>query len=589
MSNHTGVEIAWKNFEVKGPLTKTEKKKRKMSGLPIDDKTIIRNANGIISAGTFTAILGPSGSGKTTLLNFLANRIYYLKGLKVSGEVYINGHSRSDIDFNSIAGYVMQDDVIMETMTVEEVLTFTAKLRLPKETWKEKVDKVINSLELHNCKHSRVGGVLKKGISGGEKKRVSIGIEMLIDPAILFLDEPTTGLDSYNSENLVKNMRNLSKTGITVICTIHQPNSFIYANFENVLLLGGGNTAFHGDAQQAILHFNNLGYPCPKFSNPAEHLLALLSPIDDTFNERMEAFRKSFNSEVTELEEKEISHIFKAKESTVWEELWMLGQRIIKNFVRNRMILLFKIIGNTVFILLTLMAFFDICSGTNATSVMNRAGVIFFILVFLSFMAVNASGAYADEKAMFIREQASKTYKPVSYFFSKLFFEAPFDLTIRVIVIFCIYLGVGLSLANPEQIFIFVGIVILVELCARGWGTFLVISIPDLQAASAAAPFLMIIQLLFAGFFINYDNIPVYLIWLEYMSMFKYSWSAALENEFNTWDQAKCGQAVLCDPIDYFSIIISLGINIVILACLVVAINFLAFLALLNLSRKFRL
>lgn len=357
-----------------------------------------------------------------------------------------------------------------------------------------------------------MGGVLKKGISGGEKKRVSIGIEMLIDPAILFLDEPTTGLDSYNSENLIKNLRCLSEKGITVICTIHQPNSFIYANFQNVLLLGAGIVVFQGDAQNAIKHFENLGYPCAKFSNPAEHLLALLSPIDDTFKDRIDNFKDNYASELPVMEEKELCKVAYAKKSSISEEVWMLGQRSLKNFIRNKMILTFKLISNTFFILLVLMAFYDICSGTDAISVMNRAGVVFFIIVFIGFMAVNAGGAYADEKAMFIREQASKTYTPHSYYLSKFFFEMPIDLIIRTIVVFCLYLGIGLSLEMPEQIFIFVGIALLMDMTARGWGSFLIIAIPDVQAASALAPFLMIIQLLFAGFFINYDNIPVYLI-----------------------------------------------------------------------------
>ncbi|CAG9311395.1 unnamed protein product [Blepharisma stoltei] len=589
MSEISGVDITWQDFSVKGPLSKTEKKRRLKENLPIDDKVIINNVSGTMRAGSFTAIMGPSGCGKTTMLNFLSNRRYYLKGLKVTGDVLVNGNSRKSIDFNSITGYVMQDDVIMESMTVEEVLTFTAKLRLPAEIWKDRIEQVIKDLELHNCRKSEVGGVLKKGISGGEKKRVSIGIEMLTDPAILFLDEPTTGLDSYNSENLVDKLNDLAKKGITVVCTIHQPNSFIYASFDQVLLLAGGYMMFHGDAKDAIKHFGDLGFPCPKFSNPAEHLLGLLSPIDDSYESRMEIFSNAIVPDNEVVEQREVRHALQTKESTFWEELMALGGRILKNLTRNKLIFVFKVVANVIFILLTLMAFYQICDGHSSTSVSDRAGVIFFILVYIAFMAVNSSGAYADEKAMFIREQASKTYRPHAYYLSKLLFEAPVDIIVRVLVIFLVYLGVGLSLDKAEQIFIFVAIAVLVELDARGWGNFLVISIPNIQAASAAAPFLLIVQLLFAGFFINYNNIPDYLIWLEYMSMFKYSWGGAMINEFNTWDQAKCGSNPMCDPNDFYDLKISLGMNILALAILAIGTHGFAYLCLVKLARKFRL
>lgn len=589
----SGVDITWQDFSVFGPLSKTEKKKRQKEGLPIEDKVIINNVSGTMKEGSFTAIMGPSGCGKTTMLNFLSNRSYYLKGLKVTGEVFVNGNPRKSTDFNSMTGYVMQDDVIMESMTVEEVLTFTAKLRLRKEVWKDRVTQVIKDLELHNCQKSEVGGILKKGISGGEKKRVSIGIEMLTDPSILFLDEPTTGLDSYNSENLIDRLNGLAKRGMTVICTIHQPNSFIYASFDKVLMLAGGSVMFHGDAREAITHFGGMGYPCPKFSNPAEHLLGLLSPIDDSYESRMEVFRAGIIAVDDPVERKEIKHELEIKESTFFEELSMLGGRILKNLARNKLIFVFKIVANVIFILLTLMAFYMICEGTTATSVSDRAGVVFFILVYIAFMAVNSSGAYADEKAMFIREQASKTYRPHAYYISKLVFEAPIDLLIRSFVIFLVYLGVGLSLESPEQIFIFVGISMLIELCARGWGNFLVISIPNIQAASAAAPFLLIVQLLFAGFFINYDNIPKYLIWLEYISMFKYSWAASMINEFNTWDQQKClshdPYSPLCDPNNFYSLNISLGMNILALSILALATHLFAYYCLIRLANKFRL
>ncbi|CAG9311383.1 unnamed protein product [Blepharisma stoltei] len=589
MSEITGVDITWQDLSVMCPLTKAEKKRRMKENLPLDDKTIINKVSGTMKAGTFTAILGPSGCGKTTMLNFLSNRHYYLKGLKVLGEVLVNGHPRKSIDFNSITGYVMQDDVIMEAMTVEEVLNFTAKLRLPADVWQDRVEKVIKDLELHNCRKSEVGGVLKKGISGGEKKRTSIAIEMLTDPAILFLDEPTTGLDSYNSENLVDKLNDLAKTGITVVCTIHQPNSFIYAAFDQVLLLAGGSVMFHGDARDAISHFGELGYPCGEYKNPAEHLLGLLSPIDDTYEGRMEVLRKGVIPWDGVIEEKSVKGALQTKESTMVEEVYALGKRIWINLARNKLIFFFKVVANFAFVILSLMVFYQVCDGSSSSSVWNRSGVMFFMLMFTGFSAVNSSGAYADEKAMFIREQSSKAYRPLSYYMSKVLFEMPIDVLIRVFVNILVYLGVGLSLDNAEQIFIFVGISALVELASRGWGNFLVIIIPSVQASSAVSPFVMLVQMLFSGFFIKSSLIPDYLIEFEYLSIFKYSWEAAMINEFNTFDRTKCGDDPMCDPNDFFDLDRPMWVLFMCMAILIVLTHFAAYLSLVKLARKFRL
>jgi len=591
MASH-GVDLVWKDLKVLAPLSKTEKKERKKVGQSLDPKVILEPTSGEFKAGTFTSILGPSGSGKTTLLNFLSNRTFYMKSLEVSGSIYINGTPRSEVDFNSITGYVMQDDVILESFTVREALEFTAKLRLPEDKWESRVKQVISDLELHNCENSYVGGVFRKGISGGEKKRVSIAIELLTDPTVLFLDEPTTGLDSYNAELLVAKLKELAQnSGVTVIATIHQPNSFIFSQFDKLILLAGQTILFHGDAHDALDHFANVGYPNPQFSNPAEHFLKIMSPTDNKFLERIEVLKNAAIKEQATIEQKPLPETIKPKEAGFFLEFKQLGKRSLTNFIRNKILFLAKLAANICFVLVVYMAFWQIGDDTDSTSVTDRAGVIFFVFVYIAFLAVNASGAYAEEKLMFIREQASKTYSPLAYYLSKIVFELPIDLIVSAIVAVLVYAGAGLSFENSDQIFIFILITMVVNFSARGWGNFLIITIPNLQAAIAAAPFFLIVQLLFAGFFVNFDKIPVYLIWLEHLSIFKYSWSAAMQNEFDTWDESQCSESTpspYCDPIDFYNITISMWTNILILTCLAVGVHILSYLSLYRLARKFR-
>ena len=203
----------------------------------------------------------------------------------------------------------------------------------------------------------------------------------------------------------------------------------------------------------------------------------------------------------------------------------------------------------------------------------------------------------STDKALFIREQASHTYGPLAFYVSKLLFDIPFDEIIVAIMAFCLYLIVGLSLDSAGQIFFFVLVILILDFTTRGWGNLLLISLPNLEAASAATPFVVIIQLLFAGVFINYDSIPVYLKWLEYSSMFKYAWSACMINELDDYDEDHwdgCGEgeeyesSEMCDPLDFYSIYISKWNNILLLLLIASVTHFLSYVVLAIIAQKYR-
>ena len=151
-------------------------------------------------------IMGASGSGKTSLLNILGQRVALSKGGKMTGEVRVNDRVIHVSDFGKFGAFVQQDDVLFETFTPEESLRFACKLRTSLEgpEIQEKVEEIIFRLSLHKCRNTKIGGTLFKGISGGEKKRTSIGYELITDPSLLLCDEPTSGLDSTTSLKICK-------------------------------------------------------------------------------------------------------------------------------------------------------------------------------------------------------------------------------------------------------------------------------------------------------------------------------------------------------------------------------------------------
>jgi ABC-type multidrug transport system ATPase subunit len=240
-----------------------------------DKKKIISETTGVIRAGKLTAILGPSGAGKTAFLETLAGRAHYGE---MQGDVFINGMACHIHHLKRLLGYVPPDDTIHHDMTVKEVLRFSADLRLPRTTSRAEKDQIVNSiiklLRLTDVQDELIGNVSSRGISGGQRKRVNIGVELVADPTILFLDEPTSGLDSNNGMEVVKILKRISRVGLTVLAIIHQPRYDIFSMFDDVILFGrGGRILYMGPSKDVLPYFKDLGYECPTHQNPADFVL----------------------------------------------------------------------------------------------------------------------------------------------------------------------------------------------------------------------------------------------------------------------------------------------------------------------------
>lgn len=236
---------------------------------------VLNDVFGLVKPSECLAIMGGSGAGKTTLLDILAGKN---KGGKVTGNIYVNGNVLSPSDYKKIVGFVDQEDLLISTLTVYETVLNSALLRLPREMsvrQKEaRVVEVLSELRIFGIKDRVIGSDFKRGISGGEKRRVSIACELVTSPSILFLDEPTSGLDSYNARNVVECLVKLSRDfNRTIVFTIHQPRSNIVSLFDKLLLLSEGDLIYSGDMIKCNDFFGKNGYQCPLGYNIADYLI----------------------------------------------------------------------------------------------------------------------------------------------------------------------------------------------------------------------------------------------------------------------------------------------------------------------------
>ncbi|KAM1807000.1 hypothetical protein ACFX11_030067 [Malus domestica] len=266
ISKRPPIEVAFKD------LTLTLKGK---------NKHLMRCVTGKISPGRVSAVMGPSGAGKTTFLSALVGKV---RGCTMSGMILVNGKMESIHCYKKIIGFVPQDDIVHGNLTVEENLWFSARCRLSADLLKPEkvlvVERVIESLGLQAVRDSLVGTVEKRGISGGQRKRVNVGLEMVMEPSLLILDEPTSGLDSSSSNLLLKALRREALEGVNICMVVHQPSYTLFKMFDDLILLAkGGLTVYHGSVKKVEEYFASLGITVPERVNPPDYFIDILEGI----------------------------------------------------------------------------------------------------------------------------------------------------------------------------------------------------------------------------------------------------------------------------------------------------------------------
>ncbi|KAF2648433.1 ABC transporter-like protein [Lophiostoma macrostomum CBS 122681] len=243
---------------------------------PKPGKRILQGVSGSIQRGSMWAIMGGSGAGKSTFFNVLMG-----KTKNTGGDVRVNGHHKDISKYKKLIGYVPQDDIVLPELTVRENILHSARSRLPR-TWRDKdiqayVDALISCIGLSHVQHSLVGDASKPVVSGGQRKRVSIGMELAAAPMAIFLDEPTSGLDATSASSIMRLLKAITKLGVTTITIIHQPREDIFHGFDNLLLLGNGSCIYAGPTEEASSYFGSLGFTFPSRANPADTIMDIIT------------------------------------------------------------------------------------------------------------------------------------------------------------------------------------------------------------------------------------------------------------------------------------------------------------------------
>ncbi|KAF5690371.1 ABC transporter [Fusarium denticulatum] len=246
-------------------------------------RPILQNVTGSIEQGQLVAVMGGSGAGKSTFVNVLMG-----KTSNTGGIVAVNNTPGKMKQYKKLTGYVPQDDIVLPELTVYENIVHSARIRLPCN-WSKKdveahVESVIDCLELSHVRDSRVGSVGKPVISGGQRKRVSIGMELAAAPMAIFLDEPTSGLDATAASSIMRTLKAIARLGISIIVIIHQPRTEIFDLFDNLILLGNGQTIYEGPQMESQTYFESMGFQFPEHSNHADVITDIITGNGREYN-----------------------------------------------------------------------------------------------------------------------------------------------------------------------------------------------------------------------------------------------------------------------------------------------------------------
>lgn len=446
-------------------------------------------------------------------------------------------------------------------MTVRECLEFAARLKLPGTDEQKicRVDVLLKNLKLIKCQNTRIGGPLVKGVSGGERKRTSVGVELITDPSLIFLDEPTTGLDSFTATSVMEMLGDMARVeNRTVISTIHQPNSDIFEKFDRLALLARGKIIYFAEAHKSVEYFSNIGFACPEMSNPCDYFMSMMSieSIElDLEEEGGSVF--DFDNEKIKAEYEKLIAFFDAKymlselrvdASIVHpdctpldgnEELVnikigfcyqfnLLATRNFRNIVRLPQTSYVKLLTTTVTALFASFLFWD--TGPTVQGIQNVQGALFFMTMNCSFNAIqNVILIFPDERPVFLREVNNNMYKTTPYFWAKIVSEIPFSIVIPSVFGCICYYAVGLK-PQAGNFFTYLLILILIYNAFSGYSLIISASFSNKQLAVTLTPVLIVPFMLFAGFFVASDNIPWYLKEFEYLSIIKYGYQALMRN-----------------------------------------------------------
>ncbi|KAL9966624.1 hypothetical protein ACROYT_G024727 [Oculina patagonica] len=522
-------------------------------------------------------------NGKSTLMNVLAHRNIAQVHVQIAGTVEVNG-CPIGIDISSLSAYIQQEDLFFGTLTVREHLSFQAALQMekhtPEERRRERVKEVMVELGLNKCADTFIGipGRLR-GISGVERKRLAFASEVLTNPPLLFADEPTSGLDAFMAQSLISSLQHLAAngTGHTIMCTIHQPSSEVYAMFDSILLLAEGRTAYMGSAADAITYFTSLGYPCPVNFNPADyfvHTLAIVPRDEEQCKDRVKEICNAYREqEATTKEETGLNKkpCTRQESFTVdthfrkrspYKASWcrQLGAVLWRTWItNNRDVLIFRIRIFQAIMTALIAGLIYLQIPYDQDGIQNIAGVYFFLVTSASFNSLQGViFVFPFELPVFLREHKNGMYRTDVYYLAKTLSEVPIFIITPLLLSTISYWMIGLR-QDFWHFLVCYGVVALLTNVAvsfvniilflfRGFFFFFCVSLYHINnrtnhtRCDVSWSTTHVTSLDFRRILLEEYNVtvPVYFVWLKYISWFMYGFEALIINQWKDFGPIDC-------------------------------------------------
>ncbi|XP_057976949.1 ABC transporter G family member 5 [Malania oleifera] len=519
---------------------------------------VLKNVNCRAKPWEILAIVGPSGAGKSSLLEILAGKI-----APHGASILVNQKAMDKARFKKISGYVAQKDTLFPLLTVEETLMFSAKLRLrlPPTELSCRVKALLRELGLDHVAGARVGDERVRGISGGERRRVSIGVNAIHDPEVLILDEPTSGLDSNSALQIIDMLKIMAETrGRTVILSIHQPGFRIVKLFNSILLLANGSVLHQGTVDQLGVRLRTMvGLELPLHVNVVEFAIETCTETPKYFqlleNQRprkvllqssgnategkftlQQLFQQSkvIDEEIIKDEDDgdadQLMDLSSDFANSRFRETVILTHRFSKNIFRAKELFAFRTLQMLIAGLVLGSIFYGL--KDDLVGAEERVGLFAFVLTFLLSTTIEALPIFLQEREILTKETSCGSYRVSSYAIANGVVYLPFSLILAVLFSMPLYWLVGLNRSYAAFMH-FLLLIWLILYTANSIVVCFSALVPNFIVGNSVISGVMGSYFLFSGYFISKHGIPRYWIFMHYISLFKYPFEGFLVNEFS--------------------------------------------------------
>ncbi|KAH9327899.1 hypothetical protein KI387_000007 [Taxus chinensis] len=538
-----GVWLTWKDVWVTVPSPRG------------GSKILVQGLTGHAQPGQMVAIMGPSGSGKSTLLDALAGRLG--GATRQAGDILVNGR-RQALSYGTSA-YVTQDDILMATLTVWEAVFYSAQLQLPGSMStadkRERAENTIKQMGLDDSVNTRIGGWRMKGLSGGQKRRVSIAIEILTRPQLLFLDEPTSGLDSAAAYHVTKRIATLARDDkLTVITSIHQPSGEVFELFDSLCLLAGGRTVYFGEASQANEFFAVNGFPCPSLRNLCDHYLRTINSdfqldieggdsqgcmsTSQVINKLVTTYHSSSNANIIVSKVNEICK----REGVVLESKGSQASFVMQSYVltKRSFVNMYRDLGYY-WLCVAIYIALCLCVGTiyynvgqNYGAIQARGSMLMFVAAFLTFMAIGGFPSFVEDMKVFGRERLNRHYGVMAFVIANTVSSIPYLMLIAAFPGGIAYFLVNLHAGFDHFVF-FVLVLFACMTLVESLMMMVASIVPDFLLGIITGAGIQGVMMLNGGFFRLPNDLPKP-FWrypMYYIAFHKYANQAFYKNDFS--------------------------------------------------------